>query len=73
MDTGFWLPSLAFESGSLPATVLPGEPSIAAWVSGFFAARAGFPVIPQAPSVRKGQLDQLNPSLAWVIREMDLR
>jgi hypothetical protein len=72
LDTGFWLPSLAAEGGPLPEETLPSEPEIAACVSGFFAARAGLPAIPDAPKVRYVQLEQLKPALLWAARALGL-
>lgn len=65
LDLGFWLPSLAYEGGPSPETILPNAPEIAAWVSGFFAARAGLPDIPDAPFVRRVQREQLSTALPW--------
>jgi hypothetical protein len=50
LDLGFWLPSLAHEGGPAPEVVLPRRPDVAAWVNGFFAARAGLPLIPMRPA-----------------------
>lgn len=72
LDLGFWLPSLHFEGGPPPEAILPVEPEIAAWVSGFFAARAGLPDIPDAPFVRRVQREQLLTSLAWACRALRL-
>ncbi|WP_404713458.1 phosphotransferase [Sphingomonas sp. MMS24-J13] len=72
LDTGFWLPSLALEGGPPPEAILPDAPAIAAWVAGFFAARAGLPMIPNAPGVRRVQLDQLSMALPWAIRALGL-
>jgi hypothetical protein len=72
MDLGFWLPSLEMEGGPPPETFLPRHPTVAAWVSGFFAARAGLPTIPEAPRVRAVQRAQLVPALRWVARALDL-
>ncbi|NUP07347.1 MAG: aminoglycoside phosphotransferase family protein [Polyangiaceae bacterium] len=72
LDTGFWLPSLQAEGGPEPEAILPGRPDIAACVSGFFAARAGLPPIPDAPHVRAVQLQQLRPALLWAARELGL-
>lgn len=72
LDLGFWLPSLTFESGILPEQILPDAPEVAAWVSGFFAARAGLPVIPHAPRVRLVQQQQLETALPWAIRALEL-
>ncbi len=72
LDLGFWLPSLCFEGGPVPETILPNAPEVAAWVSGFFAARAGLPTIPHAPLVRRVQLEQLSTALPWVQRALSL-
>lgn len=72
MDLGFWLPSLEMEGGPPPERLLPDAPEVAAWVSGFFAARAGLPVIPDAPRVRDVQLAQLRTALPWAARALDL-
>lgn len=73
LDLGFWLPSLAHEGGPEPEALLPGRPDIAAWVSGFFAARAGLPAIPDAPRVRLVQRQQLERALPWAVRALGLR
>jgi thiamine kinase-like enzyme len=72
LDLGFMLPSLAYESGRLPESILPDSPDVAAYVSGYFAARAGLPVIPEAPHVRQVQLRQLETALPWAIRALGL-
>jgi len=72
VDLGFFLPSLAFESGPMPEAVLPDAPEIAALISGFFAARAGLPIIPEAPLVRQVQREQLSTALPWVQRALGL-
>lgn len=72
VDLGFFLPSLAYERGPLPDTILPNHPEVAAVVSGFFAARAGLPVIPNAPFVRRVQREQLATALPWAIRALGL-
>jgi thiamine kinase-like enzyme len=71
-DLGFWLPSLRFEGGPPPEAILPHAPEVAAWVSGFFAARAGLPDIPDAPFVRRVQREQLSSALPWVQRALGL-
>jgi hypothetical protein len=73
LDLGFWLPSLAAEGGPEPESILPDAPEVAAWVSGFFAARAGGPIIPHAPRVRDVQKAQLAQALPWATRALDLR
>lgn len=72
LDLGFWLPSLSFEGGPPPEAILPNSPEIAAWVSGYFAARAGLPEIPDAPFVRRVQRQQLSQALPWVQRALRL-
>ncbi|MGE5596076.1 MAG: hypothetical protein ACM3S1_08585 [Hyphomicrobiales bacterium] len=71
-DVAFWLPSLEAEGGPPPEAILPGEPELAAMVAGFFAARAGLPVIPHAPRVREVQLQQLRTALPWAARALGL-
>ena len=71
-DIAFWLPSLAAEGGPQPESVLPDAPGWAALVSGFFAARAGLPVIERAPGVRDVQLQQLRSALPWAVRALRL-
>lgn len=72
LDLGFWLPSLAYEANLKPEKILPDAPEIAAWVSGFFAARAGLPGIVDAPRVRTVQRKQLNTALPWAVRALCL-
>lgn len=72
LDLGFWLPSLEYEGGPGPESILPDAPEVAAWVSGFFAARAGLPAIPDAPRVRVVQRQQLTTALAWAARALEL-
>ncbi|MCB0114300.1 MAG: aminoglycoside phosphotransferase family protein [Caldilineaceae bacterium] len=71
-DLGFWLPSLQAEGGPAPESILPDHPQIAALVSGFFAARAGLPTIPDAPHVRHIQRVQLQTALPWAMRALSL-
>lgn len=71
-DVAFWLPSLHAEGGPKPEDILPDEPELAAVVSGFFAAGAGLPIIPDAPRVRVVQLQQLRSALPWVSRRLGL-
>jgi hypothetical protein len=71
LDVAFWLPSLAMESGWRPEDVVPDcPPELASYVAGFFACRAGQPVIPHAPMVRTVQLDQLRTALPWALRAL---
>lgn len=72
MDLAFWLPSLEAEGGPPPESLLPNGGAIAGLASGFFAARAGLPTIPEAPRVRYIQLVQLKTALPWAVRALDL-
>jgi Ser/Thr protein kinase RdoA (MazF antagonist) len=72
VDLGFFLPSLAYEGGPRPEDILPGAPEVAAMVAGFFAARAGLPIVPDAPYVRRVQLEQLETALPWAQRALGL-
>lgn len=72
LDLGFWLPSLQAEGGPPPEQLLPNAPGVATVVSGYFAAAAGLPTIPEAPRVRHVQRVQLRTALPWVIRELGL-
>jgi len=69
VDAQFWLPSLVLERGTPPVQL---EPEYAAWLLGFFAARAGLPPIPDAPGVRLIQLAQLAVVLPWACRLLAL-
>lgn len=72
-DLAFWAPSLRSEGGPDPETLLgPGAGPAAAFVSGFFACRAGLPPIPRAPRVREVQTTQLRTALPWAVRALDL-
>ena len=71
-DIAFWLPSLTAEGGPLPESILPDAPELAAWVAGFFCARAGGPPIPEAPHVRPLQLAQARTALPWAARALGL-
>ena len=55
-DIAAWLPSLHAEGGPPPEAILPGQPELAAWLAGYFCARAGEPRVPDAPHVRPLQL-----------------
>lgn len=73
LDVAFWLPSLAAENGPPPESVLPDcPPELAAYVSGFFACRAGQAEIPHAPLVRQVQRQQLQTALPWAARALNL-
>jgi Phosphotransferase enzyme family len=72
VDLGFFLPSLAYEGGPLPDTILLDAPDLAALISGFFGLRAGLPDIPGSPFVRRVQREQLSTALPWTIRALGL-
>lgn len=72
VDLGAFLPSLAHEGGPLPDQIMPDAPEIAALIAGYFAARAGLPVMPDAPFVRRVQKQQLSTALPWAIRALRL-
>ena len=72
IDVASWLPSLELEGGPPPESILPAAPEAAAVVSGYFAARAGLPPVPDAPGVRPIQRAQLGPALRWVARALHL-
>lgn len=74
MDLASWLPSLHLEGGPAPWEVLPAGSvgAIVVLLSGYFAWRAGQPIIPNAPRVREIQLKQLRVCLPWVIKELGL-
>lgn len=72
VDLGFFLPSFAFEGGPTPDAVMPRAPEVAALVSGYFASRAGLPIIADAPLVRRVQREQLSTALPWVQRALGL-
>ncbi len=72
IDLAFWLPSLEWEGGPAPETILPDGASFAALISGYLAARAGLPIIPDAPLVRKVQFEQLASALPWAVRTLGL-
>jgi thiamine kinase-like enzyme len=67
-----WLPSLRLEGGSPPDAVLPGQPHLAAVISGYFAARAGLPVEQASPEIRALQHAQLQVALAWALIALGL-
>ncbi len=72
VDVAAWLPSLADEGGPDPMAIMPGEPALAALMSGFFAARAGLPPPEGAPRVRGVQLSQLKRALPWAAASLRL-
>ncbi|HEU4535954.1 MAG TPA: hypothetical protein VFS00_17640, partial [Polyangiaceae bacterium] len=71
-DLAFFAPSLRLEGGPLPEEILPDAGPFAAVASGYFAARAGLPPIPDAPRVRWIQRRQLRIALPWATRALGL-
>lgn len=74
-DVAFWLPSLTLEHGPQPSELVRDRPDVnafAAFVAGFFAARAGLPPPSGAPAVRAFQLAQLEVALPWAVRVLGL-
>jgi hypothetical protein len=65
-DVAFWAPSLALEKGPPPDVF--GVDEFAAFVAGFFAARAGLPKPAGAPTVRDFQRIQAEVALEWAER-----
>ena len=72
LDIAAWLPTLVSEGGPPPETILADAGPEAAFVAGFFAARAGQPPVPGAPAIRPLQLEQLRHALPWACRELGL-
>lgn len=72
LDVAAWLPSLSHEGGPAPESILPGEPELASFVTGFYAAHAGLAPLPSAPHVRALQLAMLRQSLPWASRALGL-
>ncbi len=72
LDLAAWLPSLHDEGGPPPDELLPNAPALAAWVAGFFCARAGEPEIADAVHVRPLQVRQARTALPWAARALGL-
>lgn len=72
VDVAFWLPSLHSEGGPPPEAILSDAPQLAAWVAGFFCARAGGPPVQDAPHVRPLQIRQARVALPWAARALGL-
>jgi hypothetical protein len=72
MDVAAWLPSLRVEGGPEPWEVLPGEPGLAALLSGYGAAAAGLPPPTPGSPLREGQARVLRVALGWAARELGL-
>ena len=73
LDLAGWAPSLQAEGGPAPEEILPDGGPLAAVISGYFAKRAGMPIIPTAPRVREVQRQQLGTSLPWAVRALGLQ
>lgn len=71
-DVAAWLPSLAFEGGPTPEEVRPDAGVFAAAIAGYLCSRAPEPIIPDAPHVRRVQLEQAMTSLPWAARWLEL-
>jgi hypothetical protein len=72
-DLAFWLPSLTLENGPRPDELADRRVNaFAAVVAGFFAARAGLPSPPGAPTVRPFQIAQLEIALPWAASTLGL-
>lgn len=71
-DLAFWLPSLRAEGGPPPEDIAGVQPGIVALVAGFFAGRAGLPLLPVAPKVREIQRVQLQAALPWAAAALGL-
>jgi len=72
VDKAFWSVSLHHEGGPPPEQIVDPHCCWPARVSGFFASRAGLPVIPHAPRVRWIQQVQLRVALPWAVRALGL-
>jgi hypothetical protein len=73
IDVCAWLPSLATEGGPGPAEMAPaGSAQVAAWLAGYFAARAADPPPVDGPGVRPLQLAQLRVALPWAAAALGL-
>lgn len=70
VDLAFWLPSLKLEGGPPPESF--GVDEFAPFVAGFFAALAGLPKPPNAPTVREFQHAQLEVALPWACAALGL-
>jgi Phosphotransferase enzyme family len=71
-DVAAWLPSLAFEGGPSPEEVCPEAGVFSAALAGYFCSQAPLPGIPDAPHVRRVQLDQATTALPWAARWLGL-
>jgi len=73
IDAVAWAPSLRLEGGPEPWELIPDSAGLSSLIAGFFAARAGLPPPPTAPTVRDFQRRQAAVALPWAARELGLR
>jgi hypothetical protein len=71
-DVAAWLPSLEHEGGPTPEEVRPEAGVFAAAIAGYLCSHAGLPAIPDAPHVRRIQLEQALTALPWAARRLGL-
>jgi len=67
-----WAPSLRLEGGPEPWELVVDSGGLSSLIAGFFAARAGLPPPPTAPTVREFQRAQAAIALPWAARELGL-
>jgi hypothetical protein len=73
LTTAKWLPSLYADGGPPPCKILPNEPELASFVSGYWAYYAGlFANAIGLEKLQQFQLMQLKSSLLWSVRELYL-
>ncbi len=68
----FWLPSVRLEGGPLPEQIIAADPSLVAFVAGFWACRADLPPPYTGATVRDLQLRQLSVALPWCAKLLQL-
>jgi hypothetical protein len=71
-DVAAWLPSLELEGGPSPEAVRADAGIFATALAGYFCSRAAMADIPDAPRVRRVQLDQATTALPWAARCLGL-
>ena len=72
IDAVAWAPSLRLEDGPEPSQLIPDSGGLSPIIAGFFAARAGLPPPPTAPTVRDFQRAQAAVALPWAAGELGL-
>jgi aminoglycoside phosphotransferase (APT) family kinase protein len=72
IDAVAWAPSLRLEDGPEPWELIPESQGLSSLLAGFFAARAGLPPPPTAPTVRDFQRRQAAVALRWAARELGM-